>query len=366
MNLLDKIINFNKSHRFLSHLFFWLVIFLIALSENIYYYNGSHDSPNPGMALMALSCLLGLVTQIIAAYFLSYFIIPDFLNSKSKTIVVFQFLFGAYLICVLARFLQIHILEPSFGQAPKSFETMAEISTNVSKLIFVYFFRIFSVAFVFVFLKLVKEQGENQKRTLLLEKQKTETELKLLKTQLNPHFLFNTLNNIYSLSMTSSPATSASIAGLSDILDHILYRCNEKLVPLSSEITLLNNYINLEKIRYDERLQVNFNTAINQEIKIAPLILLSIVENAFKHGAGNDMGNPVIDINLTATASKFKFIVSNSCNEKYDEGKKNKIGLHNLEQQLELIYPQHHQLKVDQNENRFIVTLIINLKPANE
>ena len=78
------------------------------------------------------------------------------------------------------------------------------------------------------------------------------------------------------------------------------------------------------------------------------------------------MGNPVIDIDLTATASKFKFIVSNSFTEKYEEGNKNKIGLHNLEQQLELIYPRNHELKVAQNENRFIVTLIINLKPANE
>jgi LytS/YehU family sensor histidine kinase len=114
----------------------------------------------------------------------------------------------------------------------------------------------------------------------------------MLKTQLNPHFLFNTLNNIYVLSLENSEKTQKSIEKLSKILDHVLFRCNTKYVSLSSEIELLENYIELEKLRYDDRLQINFNNHIEQDVKIAPLILLSLVENAFKHGAGEDSVSP--------------------------------------------------------------------------
>ncbi|PSL46515.1 histidine kinase [Chitinophaga niastensis] len=359
MKFLEKIISYNKEHVVLSHLLFWGVLLLLSVSENKYYYD--HHQLHFSFLFTLADCGLLLVTQIMAAYFLAYLIIPKFFLRRKYPETFIYFFIGSYLICVLARVITIHIAEPMAGQAPKNWETFYEIFTNVPKLVYVYFFRIFSVAFVFLFIKLLADQYKIQKRALSLEKEKAETELKLLKTQLNPHFLFNTLNNIYSLSLSNSPVTSASIGRLSEILDYILYRCNSLYVPLSGEIDLLNNYIGLEKLRYDDRLKVNFNTRIEQDIPIPPLILLSIVENAFKHGASEDIGNPVIDIDLQAGKTAFSFIVANSFNTKPGEELNGKIGLSNLKQQLELIYPERHTLAITQTETFYTVTLLIDV-----
>jgi LytS/YehU family sensor histidine kinase len=222
-----------------------------------------------------------------------------------------------------------------------------------------------AAASIFVFFKILKDQLIIEKRALQLEKEKAETELKLLKSQLNPHFLFNTLNNIYSLSFTSSPATSQSIARLGDILDHILYRCNGQYVPLKAEIALVNNYIELEKLRYDERLTVNFKTAVEHHAEIAPLILLSLVENAFKHGASDDTGAPVIDIDLLTSDENVIFKVSNtvaSQNSAPDRVSNERIGLNNLRRQLDLVYGNNYALDVTREDRRFTVQLTLQLK----
>ncbi|MDB5089438.1 MAG: Histidine kinase [Mucilaginibacter sp.] len=355
MNLTDKLINFNKEHRVISHLLFWMILLLIQLSSSSYYNAAdqipfSHDLIGDGT---------NLVAQIPAAYFLAYFIVPQFVYKQKYLAAFIYFMLAAYVICALSRVEVIHFEEPFFGRKHNPKETYTEIFTDIPKLAYVYFFRIFSVAFVFMFLKLLKDQLIIQKRTLSLEKEKAETELKLLKSQLNPHFLFNTLNNIYSLSLSNSPVTSTSIGRLSEILDYILYKCNNLYVPLSGEIALLNNYIGLEKLRYDERLKVNFTCNVEQDIEIAPLILLSIVENAFKHGAGNDIGSPVINIELNANNTSFNFIVSNSFYPKAENP--GSIVLQNLKQQLELIYPQKHKLEITQTDTLFTVTLAIYL-----
>jgi LytS/YehU family sensor histidine kinase len=181
----------------------------------------------------------------------------------------------------------------------------------------------------------------------------------MLKAQLNPHFLFNTLNNIYSLSLNHSPVTSAAIGRLAEILDYILHQCNGVYVPVSGEVALLNNYIDLEKLRYDERLTVNFISSVEKDLQIAPLILLSLVENAFKHGAANETGSPVINIELTARENYFNFVVSNTFTPMVPKQKANSIGLINLRHQLELIYPGKHNLLIEQDELFFKVTLNI-------
>lgn len=345
-----------KKHRVLGHVLFWLLILSISVIENLYY---NHYRVSFGFALM--DCLLGLVTQVLAAYFLAYFIIPRFYQAGKYIQVVLFFLAGSYLLCVLGRFLTVRVAEPLAGVAPKDFETNAEILTNIPKLLFVYFFRIFSVAFVFVLLKLLKDQNDMHQHTLSLQKEKVETELKLLKMQLNPHFLFNTLNNIYSLTVTQSPIAPASISRLSDILDHVLYRCSDPFVPLSSEITLLNNYIELEKLRYDERLTIDFQANAEKDVLIAPLLLLSIVENAFKHGVSENAGNSFIYIDLKAKDGLFEFKVINSHTGIPADSDSKRIGLFNLQRQLDLIYPEQYTLKVIPEPGWFSVCLMIRL-----
>jgi LytS/YehU family sensor histidine kinase len=221
-----------------------------------------------------------------------------------------------------------------------------------------------ATAAIFVFFKLVKDQLIVQKRALMLEKEKAETELKLLKAQLNPHFLFNTLNNIYSLSFTSSSLTSPSIARLADILDHVLYRCDGQFVAIDAEIGLVKNYIELEKLRYDERLTVNFTTEVDGPSEIVPLVLLSLVENAFKHGAAGDAGKPSIDIYLHASPENINFNIRNSVppgnvqKSAANEG----IGLNNLRRQLNLVYGDGYRLDVKREDGYFNVQLMISLK----
>ena len=356
MNFLDSIFLYQKRYRLGSHVVFWALVFLIGLSSSKY-----HDGQEFSYSFALIGNGLFLIPQIIASYFLAYFIVPGFFFRKEYLQVIVYFILGSYLICILSRFLIVRVAEPAAGVAPKAFETNLNILTDLPKLLYVYFFNIFSVAFAFMFLKFLKDQVIIQKHTLLLEKEKAETELKLLKTQLNPHFLFNTLNNIYALSLNNSPATSTSIGRLSEILDYILYKCNSLYVPISGEIALLNNYIGLEKLRYDQRLNVNFNIHKQEEIGIAPMILLSIVENAFKHGAGDETGNPSIDIDLTADQRSFRFTVKNSYHPDPETERPASIGLPNLRQQLDLIYPKKHSLVITQGQDLFTVHLAIDL-----
>ncbi|MBN8826590.1 MULTISPECIES: histidine kinase [unclassified Spirosoma] len=357
MSLLEQLILFHKTHRIVSHILFWLSVLLVATLTDSYQ---SHEHWIPLTTFSYYS--LTLITQIPTAYFLAYFIIPRILTSRQYLRVVVYFLLGLYILCALSRLIYIYVREPMVGIPPNSTETLGEILTNLPKLFYIYFFQNLSLAVVFLFVHLLIRQYTTQKRTLLLEKQKTETELMLLKAQLNPHFLFNTLNNIYTLSLLNSPATSDSIARLADILDYILYRCTNPYVPLDSEIKVLRDYIELEKLRYDERLQVTFTASVDQSTDIAPLVLLTIVENAFKHGASNDLGSPVITIDLQVANGLFVFSAVNSVapiQVTSSDQERAKIGLANLNQQLELLYGRAYQLHIKQTNTMFGVTLQI-------
>jgi hypothetical protein len=263
MNLLDRLLSFHKKHSWMSHAIFWLVYLLIAVSSSKY-----RDGNQGTYGFEFTSDALYLSSEMLFAYAFAYFVVPQFVYRKRYLLSVAGFLVASYAACVVGRVFIVKICEPMAGVAPKAFETYGEILTDFPKLLYNYFVDMMAAAAIFVFFKILKDQLIVQKRTLQLEKEKAETELKLLKTQLNPHFLFNTLNNIYSLSLTSSPATSGSIARLADILDHILYRSNTPFVPLKAEIDLINNYIGLEKLRYDKRLTVNFKASIEQEVDI--------------------------------------------------------------------------------------------------
>jgi len=357
MDVSDKIIGFYRTHKILCHVFFWIAVFLVSNADD------SYQSKERLFSFDTYSFYgLNLVTQILTAYFLAYFIIPQFLKTKKYISVFLYFVVGMYLLCVASRLINVDIREPMMGIAPKKYETVGEIFTNLPKLFYIYFFRNLSIAVVFLLLKLLIDQFDIQRRSLSLQKQKAEAELKLLKTQLNPHFLFNTLNNIYSLSLIQSPNTPAAIARLSEILDYTLYRVNDRYVPLTAEIEVLNNYIGLEKLRYDERLRVNFRSVVDADIRIAPLILLSLVENAFKHGAGTDIGSPCVDIDLSVDGSILQCRVTNTYSTTSGLENKDTIGLPNIRQQLELIYPQRHTLVVERKEGLFMVTLCIEIK----
>ncbi len=195
---------------------------------------------------------------------------------------------------------------------------------------------------------------------LRIEKQ--EAELNYLKSQTNPHFLFNTLNNIYSLARDKSDLASESIMRLSKILRFILYETGTEYISIEQELKIIIDYIALEKLRYDDSLYINFNYDIEDlNQAVPPLLLIPLIENAFKHGVSETGDLPFIDIHLSVKSHQLKLIVKNST-DKFSEGTdvKQNIGLSNLRRQLELLY-KDFSLSVRQAESDFTSDLKINL-----
>lgn len=195
---------------------------------------------------------------------------------------------------------------------------------------------------------------------LLIEKQSAE--LNYLKSQTNPHFLFNTLNNIYSLARDKSDLAPESILRLSKILRYILYEAGGPYIAVEQELKIIGDYVSLEKLRYDDTLRINFNYDVeDMKQALPPLLLIPLVENAFKHGASETRSQPFVDIHLSITNRELTFLVRNSTDEHPANGQvKENIGLSNLRRQLELLYTDYN-VSVEQLRSEFSATLKINL-----
>jgi two-component system, LytTR family, sensor kinase len=200
-------------------------------------------------------------------------------------------------------------------------------------------------------------QAEQQLR---IEKQSAE--LNYLRSQTNPHFLFNTLNNIYSLARDKSDLAPESILRLSKILRFMLYETGGNFIAIEQELQIMRDYIDLEKLRYDDSLRINFNNDIeDMKQAIPPLLLIPLVENAFKHGVSETRNQPFVDIHLSVNKRVLTFIVKNSIDPSAEQGDvKENIGLSNLKRQLELLYTDY-KLSIETGGTTFTATLKINL-----
>jgi sensor histidine kinase YesM len=217
----------------------------------------------------------------------------------------------------------------------------------------VFFFGI--IRHIYTYIKL-KQATKN----LLIEKQ--QAELNYLKSQTNPHFLFNTLNNIYSLARDKSDLAPEAILRLSKILRFMLYETGGAYIAIDQELKIISDYIALEQLRYDDSLKVNFNHDIeNSKQALPPLLLIPLVENAFKHGVSETRDRPFVDIHLSVKNKQLSFVVKNSIESvSKDKDIKENIGLSNLRRQLELLY-KDFDLTVQKGEKEFTTILKINL-----
>jgi LytS/YehU family sensor histidine kinase len=205
----------------------------------------------------------------------------------------------------------------------------------------------------------VKEQ-----RNLQLQKENVEAQLQLLKAQVQPHFLFNTLNNIYSHTQDTAPVAAQLISGLSGILRFILYESSQPLVPLSKELKMIQDYISLEQIRYGNKLELHIDLPEKtNDLYIAPLLMLPLIENCFKHGASNMLEQPWVSLQITL---KGKEMLMKLLNGKTNDERKNNlpsgIGIQNVQKRLDLLYPGKHELAITNEEDVFIVNLKIELE----
>jgi hypothetical protein len=193
-----------------------------------------------------------------------------------------------------------------------------------------------------------------------------QAELNFLKAQLHPHFLFNSLNNLYAFALASSPKTPEIILQISNVLRYMLYECAAEKVPLNRDIRILKDYINLEKMRYESRLDLNLNITgdINAQ-PVAPLLMFPLVENAFKHGASETIGTPWINIDIAADEQHLHFKISNSKSDVAEGGGSSEnpaaIGLKNIAKRLDLLYPGRHRFEWFDEQDVFLAELELTL-----
>ncbi|RQO42621.1 hypothetical protein DBR39_01740 [Chryseobacterium sp. KBW03] len=341
------------------HCLYWILFLL-------FFFSNKSDNEDSYAFIVIYSCKI--LAQAAVAYGLIYWIIPETLNKKKYLFFIISALGWFYIVFALLMTLKFYYLEPRF---PTFFDdwlghtmTVRERLTS-GKLIVREFSFITYPVIILGFISF----NRKQQRLLKLEEEKRSIELKVLKNQLNPHFLFNTLNNLYTLTLKKDDKAPEVIAKLSEILDFVLYRCNEDYVSVEKEITLIENYIALEKLRYDEnRLDILFTKDIQESNKISPLIVLTFIENAFKHGVINETEKATIRLNLESKKGQIIFSIENTKpqNECARISEKSKIGLENVRKQLDLLYPKKHQLEIEETKTFYTVKLCLKNQNGKE
>jgi len=333
---------------------FWISLLIFGLARNY----GEHEQPN--FKELFYYDLCHWIFQIIGANFIYFVLIRKYFDHKKYLHFSLLFLISIYLLAVFNRIFIVYLAEPFFVKYSQ--DDFISIFTDVKYLLFHYILPILSGSFIFISIQYILRYQNEKQNTAQLQKEKTELELNALKSQLNPHFLFNTLNNIYSLSILEPSKTSQSIERLSDILDYTLYKGQKKLVAITDEMKIISDYIELEKLRYDERLKITLYEELNFPGCIPPLVYLSLVENAFKHGAEKISGAIEIKISITVKADITIFKVENSKFPKQEQ-EKSGIGLKNVKKQLELYYKNNYSLAINEKEDKFSIEIIT---PSNE
>ncbi len=208
---------------------------------------------------------------------------------------------------------------------------------------------------------LFKHWVQKQQEWLQTEKEKVIAELQLLKAQVHPHFLFNTLNNIYSFSLQHSAKAPELILKLSSLLSYMLYECKEDEVPLQKELEVMKNYIDLEKERYGNHFELSLSIEgdINNKM-IVPLLLLPLLENAFKHGTSEQLEKPWLNVDIFVKGNTLRCKIVNSKNEFVPANEKG-IGIQNVQRRLMFLYPCKHELKLSDEVHFFVASLLIEL-----
>ena len=213
--------------------------------------------------------------------------------------------------------------------------------------------------------EIIRFANKKEQEAIRADKEKLETELKFLKSQVNPHFLFNALNNIYSLAVVQAPQTPESVMQLSEILRYMVYDSNEEKVPLKSEINYIENFVDLKLLKDSRGMDVELDLdKTAYKLMIAPLLIIPFVENAFKHSKIENLKNGYIKIQLKVNNNEIEFHVVNSIPENdFTKDEVGGVGLENTKKRLSLLYPNNmHKLKIHQTENKFEVILNITIQ----
>ena len=334
----------------LLHVLFWCVWLLRTI----------YDVITPwGLHYSMIYIGIVFISQAPLVYFHLYFLVPKLLDKKRYliyTVVVTAMIYGySWLNYSLQQLL------PTAGMPDTMVRFIHQRITpgfdfleGLIVLLLTYALKYTLIAFI------------TQNELLQVQKEKLQLELNALKAQIHPHFLFNTLNNLYSLTLKNSEKSSEVVLKLSDIMRYVLYEANEDEVDLKKEISFSRNYIELQRLRYSEQYKINFTVEGElEELKIAPLLFIDFLENAFKHGLEKRFNDGSVEVVFIIKDHLINFSVINSKGQSEQSDRNDRaqgIGLTNIRKRLSLIYPENYELVIDDAGELFKVKLNLQLK----
>jgi hypothetical protein len=338
---------FSPKYRIWRHVIFWITHTVLVA----FIWQGPGRSTDRSL----LQGLIWVPVRMLYSYPLIYWVLPQYLLKGRYLTFTFiillwgvggyflNYYFRAFIFIPLQEVLPFNTIDRNPWQ-PNSFLVL---TTTAAIVCIIFLFKHW----------LLKHQQFIQS-----EKEKVTAELQLLKAQVHPHFLFNTLNNIYSFSLGQSPKTPGMILRLSSLLSYMLYDCKADEVLLEKEIEVMKDYIELEKARYGDNIEISLN--IEGDIKdkhIAPLLLLPFLENAFKHGTSDQLEKPWLSMDIAVKQYTLHCKIANSKNN-YVPLSASGIGIENVRKRLQFIYPDRHELKTSDEGDFFVVSLRLELK----
>ena len=333
------------NHWWLRHLLFWAFAILY-----IAWGFGFEKYTFPEALVSSIAFLPG---HLLIVYPLLYIFIPNFLVKRK-----FILFFGGFLLTLIAakyisEFIAVQTVN---NHLFKGFQR--RVGHFITPFI--------NVSSIAASIKLIKYFYFQEKKALTAKQEQTQAELELLKSQVHPHFLFNTLNSLFAHTLRKSPESPKIVVGLSDLLRFMIYESRVELIPLDQEIKLLTNYIGLEKLRYGDELDVSFTYSGDIENKlIRPLLLLPLVENSFKQGVSQQLDQKWISLDIHVEGNNLKFKLSNSIDDEVDANMssmlKEETGVENVKKRMELLYPRQHTLMIRKEPGMKFISLDIEL-----
>lgn len=334
---------FNR--RVIYHTLFWLALLslltIIEGTEQGFFFTFSNE-------------LINIFFYGLIVYFNLFFLIPNYLTKK-RFLTYCGLLILAALVITPFKVLAFYF---KFSGYPK---VQAELLQNMNW----YFLVTFFIAGSSTIFKIIADWARQLREKQELQTQTMQSELRFLKSQINPHFLFNTLNNLYALTLKKSDKAPEIVIKLSEMMRYMLYECNEKQVLLSKEVHYIRNYLDLERLRQGKTVEINFEVEGDvADQKIAPLMFIPFLENSFKHGLSNQISTGFVNIRLRVEGKKVHFFIENSKPDappKQDSRRSGGIGLVNIHRRLNLLYPNQYELEIEDSPRSYAVNLKLDL-----
>lgn len=335
------------SQKVVYHSLFWLtLLMLLTLLESV----------QDGFLFSLSNQTINVFFYAIIVYFNLFYLIPNYLTRK-------KFLtYGILLIlfAIIVTPLKLIVFYFKFSNMPNLQADLIEDEN----LHFLFTFLIVGASTI---VKIIKDWAKHLREMQELETQTMQSELRFLKSQINPHFLFNTLNNLYALTLKKSDQAPEIVIKLSEMMRYMLYECNEKRVPLSKEVNYIRNYLDLEQLRQGKNVEINFEVEGQvSDQEIAPLMFIPFLENSFKHGLSNHITTGFVNIKLSVQEHCVDFYIENSKPQTPPVRDPNRrsggIGLVNIHRRLNLLYPERYDLNIEDKPNAYAVHLKIDLE----